>query len=211
MQPQPSAESPLWGGHDPSEGKIWGCSTYAGPVTGGYWFFVANGETPALVDPADVAANAVEQLQLATPIVHLAPGPPGLTFVGLSTWLWIEPSQWMDLSLTVTAGGTAVMVVAHPVRTLWDLTDGSVSCDSAGRPWRHGMSSEARTDCSYSFRSVSDAQPGGSFPVAATLTYQVDWTCSGACLTVAGSLGEVDSLPGSTVIRVGERQSVVVD
>jgi hypothetical protein len=210
MQPQPAAESPLWGGHDPSEGRIWACSTYPGPVTGGYWFFVGNGETPALVDPAEVAANAVDQLKLAVPELHLAPEPPDLSFVGLETWLWIDPSQWVDLSLTVTAGGTSVTVVAQPVRVSWDLTEGATSCEGAGRPWLSSMTSRAATECSYTFETVSSGQPGEAFAVAATLTYDVNWTCSGACLVGAGSLGEVDSLPGRTAIRVGERQSVVV-
>jgi hypothetical protein len=210
LRPQPGPQSPAWQGHSPDEGQVWVCVTYAGPVTGGYWFFVANGETPALIDPADVAANAVGQLPLEVPAVHLAPSPPDLTFVGLATWLWIESSQWHDLSLTVTAGGTGVTVRAHPVRVTWDLTEGSTTCSSPGRPWVPNMSSRASTDCSYTFDSVSSGEPGGRYRVTATLTYQVDWTCSGACLSSAGSLGEVDSLPGRAAIRVGERQSVVV-
>jgi hypothetical protein len=210
MDPQPSADSPLWNGHPPEEGQVWVCVNRAGPFTSNAFFFVPNGETPALIDPADVAANAVDQMDLAVPEVHLAPGPPGMTFVGLRTWLWIDPSQWRSLVLTVTAGGTTVAVRAHPVRVSWDLTAGLVACDSPGRPWRAGMSSQEETDCFFTFDSVSDSRPGDRFPVTATLTYQVDWTCSGACLAGAGSLGEVDSLPGQTAIRVGERQSVVV-
>lgn len=210
LRPQPSAESPAWAGHSPDEGEVWVCVTYAGPVTGGYWFFVANGQTPALVDPADVAANAVGQLPLAVPALHLAPGPPHMTFVGLPTWLWIDSSQWHELSLTVTAGATAVTVRARPRRVTWDLTTASTVCDSPGRAWTTGMSSRLSTDCSYTFDLVSASEPDGRFGVTATLTYEVDWACSGACLSDAGSLGEVDSLPGQSAIRVGERQSVVV-
>jgi hypothetical protein len=72
------------------------------------------------------------------------------------------------------------------------------------------MTSRATTDCSYTFETVSNGQPRGAFAVSATLIYDVNWTCSGACLAGAGSLGEVDSLPGRTALRVGERQSVVV-
>ena len=210
MQPQPSPDSPAWQGHSPDEGEVWVCSIYPGPVTGGYWFFVANGDVPALVDPGDMAANAVGQLPLAIPVVHLAPGPPHMTYVGLDTWLWMDPGQWKDLSLTVTAGGTSVTVVAHPLQVTWDLTEGSVVCESAGRMWDANMTSRDRTDCSYRFKGVSDHRQGGAFDVTATLTYAVSWTCSGACMVQSGSLGEVDGLPGRSAIRVGERQSVVV-
>ena len=128
----------------------------------------------------------------------------------MPTWLWIEARQWTDLSLTVTAGATSVTVFAHPVRLTWDLTEGSTSCKSAGRPWMPGMSAQESTDCSFTFDAVSAAQPDGQFPVTATLTYQVDWTCTGACLAGAGSLGEIDGLAGRGAVRVGERQSVVV-
>ena len=72
------------------------------------------------------------------------------------------------------------------------------------------MSASAQTDCSYTFDQVAIAQPEGEFPVTATLTYQVDWTCSGACPVGSGSLGQVDGPMSSSAIRVGERQSVVI-
>ena len=72
------------------------------------------------------------------------------------------------------------------------------------------MSSSEKTDCSYTFAKVSDSESGGAFPVTATITYQVDWTCAGTCTTKNGSLGEVDGPSSQSAIRVGERQSVVV-
>lgn len=211
MQPQPSPDSPAWQGHSPEAGQVWVCSVYPGPGTGGYWFFVSNGEEPALVDPGDVAQNAVDQLPLAVPVVHLAPSPPDMTYVGLDTWLWIDAAQWSDLSMTVTAGGTTVTVLAQTIRVEWDLTEGSVDCGSAGRPWTPGLTATSRTDCSYVFRTVSDRRARGGFEVSATLVYDVRWTCSGACLQQSGSLGEVEGLPGRSSIRVGERQSVVIN
>lgn len=211
MQPQPSAESPSWHGHTPADGQVWVCTSYGGPVTNGEWFFVANGETPTLVNAAELAANAVGQLPLAVPVVHLAPGDPAMTYVGLETWLWMDPGQWQDLSLTVTAGGTSVSVLARPVRARWDLTEGEVECASAGTPWTAGMSAAAQTDCSYFFERTSASRGEVETPVSATLTYDVSWTCSGACTTTGGSLGEVDGLPGSSTVRVSERQSVVIN
>jgi hypothetical protein len=149
-------------------------------------------------------------MKLATPKIHLAPQPPLMTYVGLETWLWVDAAQWSDLKLTVSAGPTSVTVTAKPVKAEWDLTAGNETCTSPGRPWVKGMSSSEKTDCSYTFQRVSDFEPDGEFPVSSTLTYQVDWTCSGTCLIGSGTLGEVDGLPGTSAIRVGERQSVVV-
>ena len=201
--------APEWGGDDPSEGSLWLCNN---PLDGDpLIFFVPNGEAPVvLIDPSILAQRALDQMQLATPDVQTAPQPPDMTYVGLETWLWMGPGQWDTLELTVTAGATSVTVTAAPARATWDLATGSTTCTSPGRAWVDGMSSAAQTDCSYTWLQTSDGQPEDAFPISSTLTYQVDWTCSGACLTSSGTLGEVDGLPGGAAIRVGERQSVVI-
>ena len=165
---------------------------------------------PVLVDPAVLAQRALDQLQLAQPSIHMAPQPPLQTYVGLETWLWMDPAQWEPLDLTVTAGPTAVTVTARPARAVWDLTEGTTTCPSAGRAWVNGRGDEEQTDCSFSFTQISDGETNGAFPVTSTLIYQVDWTCVGGCLEDGGTLGEVLGLPGAAAIRVGERQSVVV-
>lgn len=207
QDPQPAASDPVWGGHDPSEGKIYTCGI--GSVAGGGapWF-VPNGAEP-LPDPRELAQSALDQLALETPNIKLAPAPPLATYVGLETWLWIPEGQWRDLSLTVTAGNTSVTVVAAPKRVDWDLTAGTTSCYSAGREWIKGMPSEAKTPCSYTFTKLSDDQPNEQFPITATLVYSATWTCSGACTTPNGDLGDVPSLQGQAAIEVNERQSVI--
>lgn len=199
--------SELWGEQDPSSGSFWTCrATSLGlAYPPGEPFFVGGGAAP-LPDPAVLAQQALDQMQLATPDVNLAPAPPLMSYVGLETWLWMPEGQWSTLTNSVTAGATTVTVEAVPVRTTWDLEVGSTTCASAGRAWVRGMGDSAQTDCSYTFDRVSDAD---GFAVSAVLTYQVDWTCTGACLAGAGSLDEVDGLPGAAAIRVGERQSVV--
>ena len=208
QNPDPGA--PEWAGHDPSEGSAWLCND---PLDmDPLYFFVPNGGGPAptLVDPAVLAQGALDRMQLVTPDIRMAPQPPLMSYVGLETWLWMDPGQWDALDVTVTAGATSVTVTAAPVRATWDLTAGSTTCTSAGRAWVKGMNEYEQTGCSYTFDEVSDGQPDDAFPVSATLTYQVDWTCSGACMTPSGTLGEVDGVPGNAAIRVGERQSVVI-
>lgn len=209
--PQPPADDPVWGGNDPSAGKMWYCTNYQGPATNGWWFYVPDGSSPALIDPAEVARNALEQMPLEQPVVHLAPAPPLKTYVSLLTWLWMSPGQYRPIAMTVTAGDTSVRVQARPVRAEWDTGDGSTeTCHSAGRPWVHGMPETVRTSCSHTYQAVSTFEPGGKFDIAATIVYQVDWTCTGSCLSTAGTLGEVPGLPGIASIAVAERQSVVV-
>lgn len=208
----PPKYDPAWGGH--TEGSVWTCAG-VGPdhVGTGYGFYVppdAAVPAPVLVDPAVLAQRALDQLQLARPSIHMAPQPPLQTYVGLETWLWMDPGQWQPLDLTVTAGPTAVTVTAQPVRAVWNLSEGSTTCASAGRPWVNGMGDGERTDCFYTFTDISDGQTNDAFAVTSKLIYQVDWTCAGGCLEDNGTLGEVPGLPGAAAIRVGERQSVVV-
>ena len=208
----PPKHDPVWGGH--TDGSVWTCAG-AGPDGNGtgYNFWAAPGAAaaaPVLVDPAVLAQRALDQLQLVQPSIHMAPAPPLQTYVGLETWLWMDPARWQPLDLTVTAGPTAVTVTARPARAVWDLTAGSTTCTSPGRAWVIGMGDDEQTDCSYTFTQISDGQPDDAFAVSSTLVYQVDWTCAGGCLADNGTLGEVPGLPGAAAIRVGERQSVVV-
>jgi len=202
-------------GHPPAgktadEGTWYECTLSSGgnAETDEAWW--VEGATPTPPDPAQLARTKLKELPLVAPTIHMAPQPPLMTYVGLPTWLWIDPGQWSNVTGSVTAGATTVSVVAKPVDVSWDLTEGTTSCDSAGRAWVKGMASDATTDCSYTFEKVSDFQPGGTFAVSAEITYQVDWTCTGDCTSANGTLGQINGQASDAAIRVGERQSVVV-
>jgi hypothetical protein len=200
-----------WKGRDPSKGDLWSCNM-PDPIRLRLYFYVPGGAVPVLVDPGVLAERALGSMRLGVPVVGLAPSPPDLSYVGLETWLWMGRGQFRRLSLTVSAGGTSVRVVAVPVEAVWSMGDGgSVVCGSVGRVWVVGMGDGEVTDCSYTYERVSEFESGGVFEVSARLRYRVDWTCSGACLQPSGSLGVVDGLPGRAAIRVGERQSVVIN
>ncbi|WP_447645185.1 hypothetical protein [Nocardioides zeae] len=207
---QPPPDSSMWDGNDPSGGSLWTClyePLSPLPITRVVYFFVPDGAEP-LPDPAVLAQSALEAMQLPAPEIGTAPAAPDMTYVGLETWLWVPEDQWAPLRHSVTAGSTTVTVEAVPTRTRWDLTTGSIDCSSPGTPWLADMSAADTTDCAYVFDSVSSRE---GHRVAAVLTYEADWTCSGACLSPAGTLGEVDGPASATTIRVGERQSVVVE
>jgi hypothetical protein len=119
--------------------------------------------------------------------------------------------QWSTLRKSVTAGATTVTVTAKPESVAWDMGPATRTCFSAGRAWKVGeMPKGSKTDCSYTYKQVSDFEPDKKFKVAATITYQVDWTCAGNCTIDEGTLGQVPGPIGGAAIRVSERQSVVV-
>lgn len=206
-----SPQNPPPAGFTADEGTWYECVLDSTGNTGTLSVWWAEGGAPPPVDPAVLAERALNTMQLATPDIHLAPEPPLMTYVGLVTWLWTDRGHWSDITASASAGATTVSVVAKPVRVNWDLTDGTTTCTSAGRAWETGMSESEETDCSYTFTTTSDGQAGDKYAIGAAITYQVDWTCSGICLTDSGTLGEVDGASDGAAIRVGERQSVVTD
>lgn len=201
------SDDPVWEGHD--DGSIWMCAliTDADPVV---TFWVPPGATLGIPDPGQLAQQAVGQLPLATAQVHTAPQHPARSYVGVENWLWVPQSQWTTLTKTVRAGGTSVTVTAAPDQVLWDMGAETKTCYAAGREWQSGMSDEATTTCGYTYRVTSASESDGVFALAATIRYQVDWVCTGACASSSGTLGLVDAPAGTGALRVMQRQTVVV-
>jgi len=208
LDPQPQPGSPLWHGHDPSEGSVWSCD-HTVSVPANTWF-VPNGAQP-LVDPAVLAQRALDQMQLELAAAQIAPGPEFHTYVHIDNWMWVPAEQWHDLSLTVSAGPTSVTATAEPVRVEWDMGTERVSCFDAGRAWKKGMTDAAQTTCDYAYESIENPT-GDTHSVSAQIVYSVTWTCSGACLSPVGDLGEVTAPSGeTTTIEVRQRQTVVTN
>lgn len=206
VQPQPPAGSPLWEGHDPSEGSVYSCD-YTVTIPENSWF-VPNGEDP-LVDPAVLAQEALGRMKLENANAQIAPGPGFHTYVHIDNWLWLPEAQWHALTETVTAGPTSVTVTAEPIRVDWDMGTDVTSCYDAGRVWTKGMTDAAKTSCSFAYESIENPT-GDQHSVSAQLVYGVTWDCDGACLTPNGDLGEIDAPAGdATTIEVRQRQTVV--
>jgi len=209
LDPQPQPGDPMWEGHDPSEGSVWGCDTDF--ANNRNTFFVPNDEAPTIVDPGVLAQRALGQMQLVNADAQIAPGPNFHTYINIENWMWIPADQWHPMDLTVSAGPTSVTVTATPVRVEWDMGAETVQCGDAGRAWRKGMTDAATTTCSFAYESIDDSS-GDAHDVSAQLVYAVTWTCSGTCLTPSGDLGEVASPAGeTTTIEVRQRQTVVTN
>jgi hypothetical protein len=208
VTPQPGPDSGAWLGHDPSAGSLWSCTNT--PSSSGFFFFVPDGQA-ALVNPATLAQSALEQMQLERANAQIAPGPDFHTYVHIDNWMWVPEEQWHTLQRTVSAGPTSVAVTAEPDRVDWEMGTETVACYDAGREWVKGMTDAAKTTCSYAYDSIEDPT-GDTYDVVAQIVYGVTWTCSGACLSQSGDLGDVAAPPGATTtIEVRQRQTVVTN
>lgn len=155
-----------------------------------------------LVDPRQLAVDALASVQIPTPSIHTSPSQ-GELFVQVPTWLWLDGAWWRGYDATATAGRVRSTVTARPVSVTWAMGDGTtVSCAGPGTPWRRGTNEQPT--CTHVYRTSSAASPGRRFELKATVSFAVGWTSN-----VAGG----GALPGitrtSTVsVEVGEIQAI---
>ncbi|MBS3940267.1 MAG: hypothetical protein KG028_04825 [Actinobacteria bacterium] len=156
-------------------------------------------------DPEALRASAQDQLRLPTPNVRMS--PPSEQVVHVASWLWLDGAIWQPRSSSASAGGVTATVTAAPTRTMWDLGNGeTVICDGPGVPYDTRRSdAEQSTDCSYTYRTSSAGRPGNTYPVTATVEWQLSWTVTGA--PGGGALPGVTTST-STSVPVGEVQAL---
>jgi hypothetical protein len=172
-------------------------------------WFVPNGA--AVINPAQVAQQLVEQAPFELANAHTAPGSDYHTYINYKNWLWIPESQWHDVSVSLTVAGATVTLTATPSHTAWDMGNGeTVSCVGPGREWVKGMPENAPTNCSFTYAALVDPE-GDTWSVSAAINYTVGWTCTGNCGGQnSGDLGDVTALAGEpTSLTVLQRQTVV--
>ena len=192
---------------------------YPGPTTTVVYFPPGAAPPPPGVPASQLGAEAVAMLPLPAMATASAPGaigrPFAQTFVNFPTFLWLNSAQWHDYSATANDGFKAVTAIAVPSSVTWTMGDGhATTCGGPGVAWQPGVD---QSDCTYTYAtsSVHQAQVGSDvndrpYVVVAAVTYQVTWTCAGACGGVAaGSVGPVTG-PGSPMpLVVGEIQTLV--
>lgn len=159
------------------------------------------GPADAAPDPVALAEQARNQLHLRGPAIGLS--PTGRQLIRLPTWMWLDPAGWNPASATAAAGGVSVTATAMPVGVVWTMGDGSeVRCAGPGTPYRADADPKASSpDCGHTYQHVSEDQPGGTFPVTATVTWNVTWAGAGqtgafeGLTTVSTVQVEVISIP----------------
>lgn len=163
-------------------------------------------------DARQLALTAANKALFAVPAVQTAPAREYPSYVHLQNWLWVPETQWVDITSTAAVGPTSVTARGKPVRIEWDLGNAdTTSCSTAGRAWTPAMTDSDDTNCEYSYDTVSASQPGGVYRLSARIVYSVTWSCSGACTSPGGDLGEYPSPAGTGCLTVYELQSVVTD
>ncbi|GAB3474226.1 hypothetical protein FB471_4883 [Amycolatopsis cihanbeyliensis] len=167
--------------------------------------WIADGQpSPApLPSPAELAAQARNQLRLPTPKIKA--NPAGDQLVNLPTWLWLDRSSWGDVSATASVPGVSVTAVAKPTSMTWSMGDGgSVTCTGPGSPFPAGGDPKsASPDCGYTYRTSSAGQRGEAFPVTATVAWTVTWSGAGQ----GGTFPNMTTT-GSAAFRVAESQGI---
>ena len=168
--------------------------------------WIADGQQPGgvpLPSPAELAAQAKNQLRLPAPKIQA--NPVGDQLVNLPTWLWLDRGSWGAVSATAAVPGVSVTAVATPISVTWSMGNGdSVTCNGPGTPFPAGADPKSSSpDCGYTYRTSSAGQFGEAFGVTATVTWTVTW--SGA-----GQGGAFPNLTTSTSVafRVAESQGI---
>jgi hypothetical protein len=167
----------------------------AGLVEGQWYYLPCGNADGALVreawrvwTPADsavmareLALQAADELVVPYPVPGLSPRIGVDQIVGLPTWLWVEPGSWQELSATAAIPGLSATVVARPVRTRWDMGDGSdqIVCDGPGVVFDFSRDERLQhTDCSHVYQWGSADEPGGNYTITGYIDWALTWTAT---------------------------------
>lgn len=156
----------------------------------------APGPAPAPA-PAVLAAAARQEIPIRIPAPHTS--PDGVAQVtGLTTWFWMDPSQWAPATARAELPGIWAEVTATPTRAVWTPGDGSaaITCRGPSRP--HPGTSGATTDCGHTYINT------GAYTIRVAVTYQVTWTSSTGASGTQPPIVLTTNLP----ITVEQRQAV---
>jgi hypothetical protein len=152
----------------------------------------------ARVPTIDVAYDARNRLQLPAPRIHTLPGRK--TYVRLRTGLWVDRADFAPRSAPAQVPGQTVTAIAKPRSVTWNMGENTITCTSPGDP--------AGRTCGYTYARSSATQPGRAYPISATVTWDVSWTCTGACDAPAGTYPDPTmSMTTNATLPVGEIQT----
>lgn len=164
------------------------------------YFIIPEG---GLVDPAALAQQALNSVEIAPPAIRTSPSEQGRLYVQIPTWLWIDSSWWQPYTATAEAGRVWSTVTARPVSVSWGTGDGGrIVCDGPGVAWAPGVDEDG-SDCTHTYRRSSAAN-GGTFDLTATVRIEVTWTSNAP---FGGTLPAI-SRTSTLEVEVGEIQGI---
>lgn len=169
---------------------------------------------PPLPTPAELAAQAFEQLRLPLPVPRHSPDvrlPDGrdATIVGENTWVWTDRSVWHPAVQRVQVGPVWAEVTATPTgMTFTSGTGGSMSCSGPGTPYDRSYGLHAASpDCGFVYTRSSVGQPNDQASAEWAIQWQVSWVGSDGTAEVGGDFPQMSSRAAAT-FAVAEVQAL---
>jgi hypothetical protein len=212
---------PAWMGHWP-DGDLYQCmerpsglpNGNPGGAAAGITWHVWLASAPAIVNPEDLARQAVADMGLMAPqIATTGYGQPGATrtqLLGLPTWMWVAnpaDNTTGPISRTVSQGGISVSATATLSNTVWIMGDGGqVTCsgaNAAGTAYYAAAGDAPSPMCGYRYNRTSAGMPDRAFTVQATANWAISWSGGGQSGTLTAS--RASTIP----LRVGENQVII--
>jgi len=176
------------------------CEGVGAVAVDGYFIIPEGG----LVDPAALAQEALQSVQIAPPAIRTSPSERGRLYVQIPTWLWIDSSWWQPYTATAHAGRVWSTVTARPVSVTWDTGDGAnVVCRGPGVAWSPGAREDA-SNCTHTYRRSSTGVDGGTFDLSATVRLEITWTSNAPFGGTLPAITRTSTLD----VEVGEIQAI---
>ncbi|GAA4617242.1 hypothetical protein GCM10023195_76880 [Actinoallomurus liliacearum] len=168
---------------------------------------VCGNEPASAVTPQELAQSAWKGLNLPIPAVRTAPPHGSEGLVGLPEWVWVPRGQWRSLSQKASAGAVWAEVTATPKQMVIEPGPGlpTVTCPGPGTVYDPVKpASGQHTDCSFTYRRSSAAEPGAVYRVKVTVVWGGSWVGSG------GAGGALPDISRSTTfgLKVAEAQGL---
>jgi hypothetical protein len=159
-----------------------------------------------VVTGQQVAQQALATVDLPDPTIATSPPVGTAQLVGFPTWLWLT-GPWAQRDATATLAGTSATVSATPFAATWTFGDQSaaLTCPGPGTAWDPSHPDTSST-CTHTWTTRSTAaDPDGTFPLTATVSYHVAWTATD------GESGQLPDLTRTSTIAVTvhEAQAVI--
>jgi hypothetical protein len=127
------------------------------------------------ISPETIRDIAAARLEPPLPEPETSPPLARQTFVGVPTWLWLDPASWAPIEASETRGFTTVTVRATPMQALWAMGDGGeITCLGPGVVWVSGAPEDG-TDCAFTYLHSSYGEPEGRFEASVTVTWEFEW------------------------------------
>ncbi|MFI6758457.1 hypothetical protein ACIBF5_04840 [Micromonospora sp. NPDC050417] len=157
-------------------------------------------------DPADLAAQALADIDLVAVEVNVAPKPrgkPGL--VGLPIWLWVEDrglNNWGPIPNSAEDRGVVVWISAQVEKVVWDMgNDAWITCTR--QEVEHGKfdpatDANAEPPCGY-MSGYPKPTVGTPYEISATTHWKVTWESN------SGASGVL------TTVRFSEPVAIEID